>query len=154
MSAPARRLATFDDLLAVPPHVVGELMGGELVTSPRPGPRHASVVTGLGGDLHIRWQRGQGGPGGWLILNEPELRLGQDVLVPDIAGWRRETLPGPLVTAHFEIRPDWVCEVLSPSNALRDRAKKLPIYAQHGVPWAWLVDSGGAFGRGVPARRG
>lgn len=75
-----------------------------------------------------------------MILNEPELHLGDDALVPDIAGWRRETMPVLPETAWFATRPDWVCEILSPSNALRDRAKKLPLYASHGVPRAWLVD--------------
>ena len=94
----------------------------------------------LGGRLNPRWQLGDGGPGGWWILDEPELHLGRDVLVPDLAGWRRSTLPQMPETAAFAVRPDWVCEVLSPSTARLDRGPKLDAYAAAGVPWAWLVD--------------
>lgn len=136
----AVRRATYADLLAVPDRFVAELVGGELVTSPRPGPRHAHVNTLLTGDLEPRFGRGRGGPGGWRILQEPELHLGDDVLVPDLAGWRRETLPELPETAYFPVRPDWVCEVLSPSNARFDRLVKLDVYARSGVEWAWLVE--------------
>lgn len=140
MGEHARRRATYEDLFAIPDHLVGEIIDGELFTSPRPAPKHANVTTVLGGDLNVRWQRGRGGPGGWRILFEPELHLGDDILVPDIAGWRRERLPDLPETAWFGVPPDWVCEVLSPSTGLLDRARKLPVYARHGVPWAWLVD--------------
>ena len=140
MAEHARRTATFEDLASVPDHLVGEILGGVLHTSPRPAPRHANAASVLGSDLNALWQRGRGGPGGWWILDEPELHLGPDALVPDIAGWRRERLPHLPEQAHFELPPDWICEVLSPSTALLDRARKLPIYARAGVPWAWLVD--------------
>ena len=136
----ALRLATYDDLLALPPHVVGEILHGELHVRPRPAPRHALASAVLGGRLNPRWQLGDGGPGGWWILDEPELHLGRDVLVPDLAGWRRSTLPQMPETAAFAVRPDWVCEVLSPSTARLDRGPKLDAYAAAGVPWAWLVD--------------
>src|SRR5512142_1943672 len=116
MSDPARRNATYDDLLGLPSHVVGELLEGSLVVSPRPASRHARAASGLGGELHGPFQRGRGGPGGWIILDEPELHLGGNVLVPDLAGWRRERMPQLPDVAAFELAPDWVCEVLSAST--------------------------------------
>jgi Uma2 family endonuclease len=91
-------------------------------------------------DLGSPFHRGRGGPGGWIILDEPELHLGADVLVPDLAGWRRERLPEVPDAAFFELAPDWACEVLSPSTSLLDRRRKLPIYAREGVAHVWLVD--------------
>jgi Uma2 family endonuclease len=82
----------------------------------------------------------RGGPGGWWILDEPEIHLMGDILVPDIAGWRRERMPRLPETAWFDLAPDWLCEILSPSTARVDRAEKLPIYARWGVPHVWLVD--------------
>jgi Uma2 family endonuclease len=135
-----RRPATYEDLLAVPDHLVAEIIDGELVTSPRPAPRHADAGSGLGAALRLAFDRGGGGPGGWRILGEPELHLGDDVLVPDIAGWRRERLPHLPDVAYFALAPDWVCEVVSPSTAAIDRGRKLRIYAREGVRHAWLVD--------------
>ncbi len=139
------RPATYDDLLAVPSHLVAEILDGELHTSPRPAPRHADAATGLSGALRGPFDRGRGGPGGWRILGEPELHLGRDVavpdvVVPDIAGWKRARLPRLPDKAYLDIAPDWVCEVLSPSTAAIDRVKKLTIYAREGVGHAWLVD--------------
>ena len=137
----ARRLATYDDLLQVPDHLVAEIVYGALHTSPRPAPPHAVASSGLGSDLHQLWQRGRGGPGGWWILFEPEVHGHGHVLVPDIAGWRKSTLPlPPRDRAWFETRPDWVCEVLSPSTARLDRGDKQRAYGELGVPWLWLVD--------------
>lgn len=140
MSEPAERRATFEDLRQVPEHLVAELIDGSLYTHPRPSPPHASATSVLGGDLNRSYQRGRGGPGGWWILDEPELHLGENALVPDIAGWRRERLPQLPEVAWFATSPDWVCEVLSPSNGFHDRARKMPLYAAAGIPWAWLVD--------------
>jgi Uma2 family endonuclease len=142
MSAPAqgRRPASYQDLLAVPEHLVAEILDGDLHTTPRPSPRHASASSGVGGVLHGPFDRGRGGPGGWWILDEPELHLGRDVLVPDLAGWRRERLPRLPEEPYFTIAPDWICEVLSPSTAAMDRVKKLTVYARENVPHAWLVD--------------
>ena len=134
------RPATYDDLLAVPSHLVAEILDGELHTSPRPAPRHADAATGLGGALRGPFDRGRGGPGGWRILGEPELHLGRDVVVPDIGGWRRARLPQLPDQAYVDVAPDWICEVLSPSTAAIDRVKKLTIYARVGVGHAWLVD--------------
>lgn len=135
-----RPAATYEDLLAVPDHLVAEILDGELYTSPRPAPRHADASTGLGGALRGPFDRGRGGPGGWRILSEPELHLGPDVIVPDLAGWRRERLPQLPAEAYFPTAPDWVCEVVSPSTAAIDRVKKLAIYARESVSHAWLVD--------------
>ena len=136
----ARRRATREDLLAVPDHMVGEILDGELVVHPRPAIPHAAATTALGEELGPPFKRGRGGPGGWNILFEPELHLGANVLVPDLAGWRRERMPELPATPAIELAPDWVCEVLSPSTAAIDRAVKLPIYARTGVVHAWLVD--------------
>jgi Uma2 family endonuclease len=94
----------------------------------------------LGGELYGPFDRGRGGPGGWIILDEPELHLRGDALVPDLGGWRRERMPTLEAVSAFEIAPDWVCEVLSPSSAVIDRTRKLPIYARENVSSVWLVD--------------
>jgi Uma2 family endonuclease len=139
--APTRRMATYADVLAAPPHVVAEILDGELVTHPRPAPKHAIAASALGGELAGPWQRGRGGPGGWIFAVEPELHWRSDVVVPDIAGWRRERLPHLPETAYFETPPDWVCEVLSPSTEKWDRGVKRDIYARAGVSHLWLVDA-------------
>ncbi len=132
--------ATYEDLLQVPHHLVAEIVDGDLHATPRPAPRHAAASSGLGGALHGPFDKGRGGPGGWRILDEPELHLGRDIVVPDIAGWRRERLPHLPDEAYFTVAPDWICEVLSPSTAAFDRVKKLAVYAREHVPHAWLVD--------------
>lgn len=137
---PARRRATYDDLCQVPNHLVAEIIDGELVTSPRPAVSHAHVSSMLGVDLGGPFQRGHGGPGGWWILDEPELHLGEHVLVPDLAGWRRESMPTLPDEPFLSVAPDWACEVLSPSTAGLDRIRKLHIYATHRVGHVWLVD--------------
>jgi len=134
------RPTTYDDLLALPEHVVGEIIDGELIVSPRPAPRHAVATSVLGGELGPPYHSGRGGPGGWWILFEPELHLGEDVLVPDLAGWRRERLPVVPETAFFTVAPNWICEVLSPGTARLDRQRKLAIYARERVTHAWLLD--------------
>lgn len=135
-----KREATYDDVLALPEHVVGEIIGGELIVSPRPAPPHALTSSVLGGDLMAPFGRGRGGPGGWWIVDEPELHLGSHVLVPDLAGWRREKMPAFPTGPFFTLAPDWVCEVVSASSVRTDRVRKLPIYLEHEVGRAWLVD--------------
>jgi Uma2 family endonuclease len=134
------RPATYEDLLRVPENLVGEIVDGELITAPRPTPAHAIASSSLGGELARPFGRGRGGPGGWLILDEPELHLGRHVLVPDLAGWRRERMPALPGTPYFTSAPDWVCEVLSPSTAVIDRTRKQEIYREEGVLWLWFVD--------------
>jgi Uma2 family endonuclease len=140
MAKPKPRSATYADIEALPPLVVGQIAFGVLHTHPRPVPRHSVAATSLGAALWTPFQRGVGGPGGWVFMDEPELHLGEHVLVPDIAGWRRERMPKLPDTAYVETPPDWVCEVLSPSTARFDRIEKLPIYAAVGVGHAWYVD--------------
>jgi Uma2 family endonuclease len=136
----ARTPATYDDLLKVPDHLIAEILDGELHATPRPSPRHAKASSGLMGTLSGPFDGGRGGPGGWQILFEPELHLDADVVVPDLAGWRRERLPSLPDAAYFTLAPDWVCEVVSPSTASMDRVKKLAIYAREQVTFTWLVD--------------
>ena len=132
--------ATYEDLLKVPDDKVAEIVDGELYVSPRPAMPHAFAASGLGVDLGGPFDRGRGGPGGWWIVDEPELHFGEDVLVPDLAGWRRERMPEAPRTAFVTLAPDWVCEVLSPSTERLDRARKLRVYAREGVDHAWLVN--------------
>jgi len=139
---PFDRPANYEDLVALSPEMVAEIVDGELHASPRPAPRHATAESVLGVVIGSAFHLGRDGPGGWRILFEPELHLGADVLVPDVAGWRRERLPALPKEAYFSLPPDWLCEVLSPSTASLDRAKKLRSYARHGVAYAWLVDPG------------
>ncbi|MFH2010708.1 MAG: Uma2 family endonuclease [bacterium] len=131
--------ATYADLEALPSNLVGEIVSGRLIASPRPAPRHAQASSGLGVLVGAPFHFGRDGPGGWWILDEPELHLGQDVLVPDLAGWRRERLPRMPETAYFELVPDWVCEVISPSTERLDRGEKLEIYRREQVAHVWLV---------------
>ena len=137
---PFDRPATYEDLVKLPDNLVAEIIDGELHASPRPAPPHAVAGSNLGGWLVPPFHGGRGGPGGWWIIDEPELHLGADVLVPDLAGWKRERMPSRPDTAYFPLAPDWVCEVLSPSTAQVDRARKLAIYARERVTHAWLVD--------------
>ena len=134
------RPATYADVEALPPHVVGEIAFGVLHTHPRPTPRHGNAVIELQAELVGPFRRGRGGPGGWIFQPEPELHLGPHVVVPDIAGWRRAKLPSLPETAYIETPPDWICEVLSPSTQRFDRTDKLAIYATFGVSHCWYVD--------------
>jgi len=136
----AAKPATYADLEKVPPNRVAELIEGALVTYPRPAPRHAAAALMMGSELGNPFQRGKDGPGGWIFLTEPELHFGFNVLVPDLAGWRRERLSTAPDTAFIETPPDWVCEVLSPSTEYYDRGAKRRLYAEAGVPYLWLLD--------------
>lgn len=140
MTRAARPTATYEDLLAVPKHLVAEILFGELVTHPRPVPRHARVTSRLNAILAPPFDLGVGGPGGWAFLVEPELHLGEHVAVPSLAAWRRERLPAIPDTAWMEVAPDWICEVLSPSTEGYDRDEKRTIYAEADVGHLWLAD--------------
>jgi Uma2 family endonuclease len=135
-----RPSATYADVEALPPHLVGQIIGGELVAQPRPALPHALATSALGEELGPPFRRGRGGPGGWVFLDEPELHLGPDVLVPDLAGWRRERLPELPDAPSLTLAPDWVCEAVSPSSASVDRVRKPRIYARERVGHLWLID--------------
>jgi Uma2 family endonuclease len=136
----AKRAATYADLLEVPDHMVAEILDGELYASPRPAVLHALASSALGVEIGGPFHQGRGGPGGWWILDEPELHLQRDVLVPDLAGWRRSKMPTPPAAAAIELAPDWACEILSPSTEAIDRVPKLRIYAREGVGHVWFVN--------------
>ena len=138
-SEPSPR-ATYQDVLDAPAHRVAEIVDGTLHTHPRPAAPHALASSRLGGELTGPFDRGRGGPGGWWIIFEPELHLGEDILVPDLAGWRRERMPDYPDAAYFTLAPDWVCEVLSASTRKLDLHGKRPVYAREGIGHLWLVD--------------
>lgn len=136
----ARRRATYADLEAVPPHLVGEILDGELVTHPRPLPRHGAAQASLIDELAGPFQKGRGGPGGWIFITEPELHLGEHVVVPDVAAWRRERMTALPETVGITLPPDWICEVLSPSTAPYDRTVKFRVYHEHRIGHLWYLD--------------
>jgi Uma2 family endonuclease len=140
MLKPKSRPATYADIEALPPNMVGEIIHGVLQAHPRPAPRHGVATDELRVELGNPFGRGRGGPGGWIFIIEPELHLGPHVLVPDIAGWRRERLTPFPETPSIEAPPDWLAEVLSPSTQAIDRTEKLAIYAEFGVAHCWYVD--------------
>jgi Uma2 family endonuclease len=139
----ARCRATYQDILDLPESIVGEIIDGELYTSPRPASPHARASSMIGSDLVGSFDGPSGdpvAPGGWWILDEPEIHFGADVVVPDLAGWRRERMPAIPNVPYFELAPDWVCEVVSPSTGALDRGRKMHVYAREGIPHLWLVD--------------
>ena len=143
MNAPATTLSNlYDAIELLPSGVTGELVNGQLYAHPRPSARHGFSTSNLGADLVNPFSRGRGGPGGWWIIDEPEVHLvlNQEVCVPDIGGWVRERTPSLPEDQRFAVVPDWVCEVLSPSTESFDRQIKMPQYAKYGVRFAWLID--------------
>ncbi len=136
------RPSLYEQLEALPEGLTGEILDGQLYTQPRPAWPHVVTASGLGYELIGPFQRGRGGPGGWWIVDEPELHFIRDaeVDVPDLAGWRRERMIRHPPVHRIEVVPDWVCEVLSPSTESKDRKVKMPIYAKFGIPYAWLLD--------------
>jgi Uma2 family endonuclease len=137
-----KRRATYEDLMQVPDHLVAEIIDGELITSPRPALPHARAASAMLQDL-APFDRRPGhpsGPGGWWILTEPELHFKDDVLVPELAGWRHERMPAIPAAPYAELAPDWVCEVVSPRTGRIDRSRKMGIYGRESVRHLWLVD--------------
>jgi Uma2 family endonuclease len=121
--------------------MIAEVIGGELRLQPRPAKPHAAAASALGEELGPPFKRGRGGPGGWILLDEPELHLGEDILVPDMAGWRRERMPELVADEpFFTLAPDWIAEVVSPSTEKYDRTDKLAIYRRESVSWVWIID--------------
>ena len=140
-SDPAQpRRATYQDVLDAPTYLVAEIIAGTLYTHPRPGPRRALARSTLGNKLGPLFHGGDDGPGGWWILDEPELHLNEEIVVPELAGWHRERMPELPDTAYFKLAPDWVCEVLSSSTRKVDLHEKRPVYAPKGVAHLWLID--------------
>ena len=137
---PVRPRATYQDVLDAPAHRVAEIVDGTLHTHPRPAMPHARASSGLEVKIGGPFDYDSDGPGGWWIIFEPELHLGDDILVPDLAGWRRERMPEYPETAYVTLAPDWVCEVLSASTRRLDLHGKRPVYAREGVAHLWLVD--------------
>ncbi|NEV61420.1 Uma2 family endonuclease [Thiorhodococcus minor] len=138
----ARKLSVYEQLMALPEGLTGEIINGQLRAQPRPSWAHGLAASRLGADLEGPYGRGRGGPGGWWIIDEPEVHLVLDteVVVPDIAGWRRERMPIPPQGHKIQIVPDWICEIFSPSSKSTEREEKMPLYAHYGVQFAWLVD--------------
>jgi Uma2 family endonuclease len=154
MNQPAKRKATYEDLAQLPEGVTGEIIAGELYTQPRPATAHILAASHLEIELGAPFGLGRGGPGGWWIFAEPELHLEADVLVPDLAGWRRERMPNVPNQAAFTVAPDWVCEIFSPSTRRKDQMIKLPAYLRHEVKWVWFVDPEARTVQALEARHG
>ena len=141
MAVALKKQAVYDDLFSLPDNMVGEIIDGELIATPRPSRRHGVAASVLGSEILPPYQLGRGGgPGGWIIIDEPEISLGAHILVPDLAGWRRERFLASEETNLISVSPDWVCEILSPKTVGLDKVRKMPIYAQHGIAHLWLVD--------------
>ena len=143
MASPQRQLATYADLLALPQDSRAEVLAGDVVLSPATLPRHSkaqgSARRFLGGPFDD--DDGHGGPGGWWIFVEVDIRLAShDIVRPDLVGFRRERLPQPGSIRPIDVVPDWICEIASPSTAAIDRVSKRALYASHGVPHYWIVD--------------
>ncbi|OGR06137.1 MAG: hypothetical protein A2511_15220 [Deltaproteobacteria bacterium RIFOXYD12_FULL_50_9] len=140
MAETASRRATYDDLYNIPENMIGEIIDGELIATPRPSTDHVFSASTLGSEILFPYHFGRGGPGGWIILDEPEIAFGENILVPDLAGWKRDRFAKSKDHNWISVSPDWVCEILSPGTFRRDKIQKMPIYAQYGVPHFWLVD--------------
>jgi Uma2 family endonuclease len=143
-AAPLKRLATREDLLAIPEEErFHEIIAGDLVRKAMPSARHGTAQLGVGGPIRATYGRrtGGGAPGGWWIVTEVEIELAvHDVYRPDLSGWRRERLPALPRETPVTVRPDWGCEVLSQSNTRNDRVKKMRVYHRSGVPHYWILD--------------
>lgn len=141
MSEPARKYATYEDLYTIPGNMMGEIINGRLVVTPRPSRKHVLASSFLGGEIIPSYCHGRGdGPGGWIVLIEPEIGFGANILVPDLAGWKLERYPEEESQNWISVTPDWACEIISPSTEIRDRDEKMAIYAEHGVPYVWLIN--------------
>lgn len=141
MSEPEKKRATYEDLYSIPENMTGEIIDGELIVHPRPSRKHIFAASRLDKKLGAPYEFGEGGgPGGWIILVEPEIQLGEHILVPDLAGWKEQRYPEEESSNSITVVPDWVCEVLAPQTAGHDRVKKMAKYASFAVGYAWLLD--------------
>ena len=136
-----RRPATLADLLALPADVAAEIVAGELVEKALPSFEHGDAQAEITTQLRGRFGGAPGdGRGGWWIANEVDVEYGQEVFRHDVVGWRRDRAPQRPSGRPVRVRPDWVCEVLSPSNASTDTVRKLRTLHAHAVPHYWLAD--------------
>lgn len=140
MLGSAKKRAVYEDLYNIPENMTGEIIGGEVIATPRPSRKHGYTSSALGNLIGPGYQFGRGGPGGWLFILEPEIRFGDDILVPDLAGWKRERFPIEEPHNWISTPPDWICEVLSPGTIRVDRVLKMPVYGRYSVPYVWLID--------------
>jgi len=142
MGEAAKKRAVYDDLYTIPENMIGEIIDGELFVSPRPSPRHSKVSSVLSMGIGPPFQFAHGGPGGWIILYEVEIKLAEEChpIVPDLSGWRIERFPETIDTNWISVPPDWVCEILSPRTVRLDRVTKMPKYLNFGVQYVWLID--------------
>ncbi len=140
MSEPAKKRVNYEDLYTIPENMIGEIIDGELIVTPRPSAEHSNAAFALSAEIGPPYRLGRGGPGGWIVLYEPEIKFGDNILVPDFAGWRTERFPGWPAENWFSAVPDWICEILSPSTARNDRIRKMAIYARYEVKYLWLID--------------
>jgi len=131
--------ATHEDLAKLPERTFGQIVDGELIVLPHPPLEHQHILTLLVGDLQRLGHLARGASGGWWFIHRPELRLGGDVLIPDLAGWKIERKP-PTSASYATVAPDWLCEVMTPETAELDRHRKGALYAREGVPHLWLLD--------------
>jgi len=138
----AQKHSLYDQLMELPETLTGEILNCQLHTQPRPSGPHALAGSSLGYELFGPFQKGRGGPGGWWIIDEPEIHFIQDieVTVPDLAGWKRERMSVIPRGHRFEVVPDWICEIVSPSTESKDREIKMPLYGRYGVQYAWVID--------------
>ncbi|MDR3570472.1 MAG: Uma2 family endonuclease [Syntrophobacteraceae bacterium] len=141
MAESAKKNATYEDLFTIPENTTGEIINGELFVTPRPSRKHTYSTSVLNSRIGPPYQFAEGGgPGSWIIIVAPEIKLGENILVPDLAGWKKEGFPFEEDTNWISAAPDWVCEILSPGTASLDKSWKMPVYALHGVACAWIID--------------
>ena len=137
--------ATTADLLAIPQDIrYHELIAGEIVQKATPSGEHGAAQRKLGTLIDPFDRRpGSRWPGGWWLVTEVEIELDlHETYRPDLAGWRRERVPERPRGSPITIRPDWIGEILSPTNSGNDRVTKLNAYHQFAVPHYWIVDPG------------
>ena len=140
MSELAKKKATYEDFCSVSENMIGEIIDGELIVTPRPTRKHGYAATTLVEEVGPPYHRGLGGPGGWIFIVEPEITFGEHTMVPDVAGWKAERFLWEEDQNPISVAPDWVCEVLSQGTFRLDRVKKMAKYAEHNVSHLWLID--------------
>lgn len=140
MSDPTKGRATCEDLCNLPEDKIGEILEGELILTLEPSWKHHLAAILLDDILAPYRLEEELGPGGWIILLRPKIKFGDNILVPDLAGWKKERFPSEVVSEGIFVVPDWACEILSDDTVVLDKTKKMPIYAKHGLAHLWLVD--------------